>query len=215
MLLPVVLVLLLQHSILSLSWLLLPAYASLNVELNVGFHHQLIEAQHGTFLINKRDTWIGLSLSTYGEWEEVTINLLAEFIEEGDTFVDVGANIGAYTIPFAKLVTQTGRVISFEPQRIVSQLLTANVALNEVTNVGVFNAGVGNSNTPLEVPDVLYNIEANFGSISLLATNDWRSKASTSLVPQVQLDNVFVDECPSLIKIDVEGMELAVSMLCY
>lgn len=210
MLLPVVSVL--QHSILSLSWLLLPAYASLNVELNVGFHHQLIEAQHGTFLINKRDTWIGLSLSTYGEWEEVTINLLAEFIEEGDTFVDVGANIGAYTIPFAKLVTQTGRVISFEPQRIVSQLLTANVALNEVTNVGVFNAGVGNSNTPLEVPDVLYNIEANFGSISLVQS--W-SKASTSLVPQVQLDNVFVDECPSLIKIDVEGMELRVSMLCY
>ena len=210
MLLPVVSVL--QHSILSLSWLLLPAYASLNVELNVGFHHQLIEAQHGTFLINKRDTWIGLSLSTYGEWEEVTINLLAEFIEEGDTFVDVGANIGAYTIPFAKLVSQTGRVISFEPQRIVSQLLTANVALNELTNVGVFNTAVGNSDIPLEVPDVLYNIKANFGSISL---DDWRGKASTSLVPQVQLDNVFVDECPSLIKIDVEGMEFAVSMLCY
>ena len=211
MLLPVVSVL--QHSILSLSWLLLPAYASLNVELNVGFHHQLIEAQHGTVLINKRDTWIGLSLSTYGEWEEVTINLLAEFIEEGDTFVDVGANIGAYTIPFAKLVTQTGRVISFEPQRIVSQLLRANVALNELTNVGVFNTAVGNSDIPLEVPDVLYNIKANFGSISLCCQN-W-SKASTSLVPQVQLDNVFVDECPSLIKIDVEGMELAVSMLCY
>ena len=209
MLLPVVSVL--QYSI--LSWLLLPTYASLNVELNVGFHHQLIEAQHGTFLINKRDTWIGLSLSTYGEWEEVTINLLAEFIEEGDTGVDVGANIGAYTIPLAKLVTETGRVISFEPQRIVSQLLTANVALNELTNVGVFNTAVGNSNTPLEVPDVLYNIDANFGSISLI--DDWKSKASTSLVPQVQLDNVFVDECPSLIKIDVEGMELIVSMLCY
>jgi len=83
----------------------------------------------------------------------------------------------------AKMVG-TGKVVSFEPQRVVSQLLSANLALNELMNVGVYNAGVGNSDSPLEVPDVIYTDEANFGSISLLV--DWKSKgASTALVPQV------------------------------
>lgn len=99
--------------------------------------------------------------------------------------------------------------MAFEAQRIVSQLLNANLALNELTNVGVYNAGVGGSESPLEVPDVVYTDEANFGSISLL--DDWKAKgASTTLIPQVKLDNVFADQCPSFIKADVEGMELMV-----
>jgi len=86
----------------------------------------------------------------------------------------------------ARLVGNSGKVVAFEAQRIVSQLLTANLALNELNNVGVYNAGVGNSDSPLEVPDVIYADEANFGSISLL--DDWKAKgASTTLVPQVRL----------------------------
>ena len=121
MLLPVVSVL--QHSILSLSWLLLPAYASLNVELNVGFHHQLIEAQHGTFLINKRDTWIGLSLSTYGEWEEVTINLLAEFIEEGFRFrvttIVLFLSLNNYTLSLDNIVPSRHLIIKLSSLLLV------------------------------------------------------------------------------------------------
>ena len=85
----------------------------------------------------------------------------------------------------AKMVGTTGKVVAFEAQRVVSQLLGANLALNELTNVGVYNAGVGDSDSPLEVPDVIYSDEANFGSISLLV--DWRAQgASTTLVPQVR-----------------------------
>ena len=186
------------------------AVAQLSVELAVGsFHKLLIECRHGTFLINKRDSWVGRSLDLFGEWEEALVASISDYVSEGDVVVDVGANIGAYTVPMSKMVGQSGRVVSFEPQRIISQMLTANVALNELTNVGVFNSGVGNDNSPLEVPDVLYNNEANFGAISLV--DDWKSKgASTSLVPQVRLDDVFSDQCPSFIKIDVEGMELQV-----
>ena len=50
---------------------------------------------------------------------------------------------------------------------------------------------------------------ANFGAISLLS--DWKSQgAATTLVPQLKLDNVFADQCPSLLKVDVEGFELMV-----
>ena len=56
----------------------------------------------------------------------------------------------------AKMVGSTGKVVSFEAQRVLSQLLSANLALNEVVNVGVYNVGVGDSDTPVEVPEVIY-----------------------------------------------------------
>ena len=167
-----------------------------------------MEARHGTFLINKADSWIGRSLDVYGEWAQAEIDLLSNFIEEGDIFIDCGANIGTFTVPAARLVGSSGKVVSFEPQRIISQLLNANIALNELKNVGVYNSAVGVTNNPIEVPEVIYEAEANFGGISLL--DDWRSQGKVSLVPQVTLDEVFSDTCPAFIKIDVEGMETSV-----
>mmetsp|Transcript_35188 Transcript_35188/g.74333 ORF Transcript_35188/g.74333 Transcript_35188/m.74333 type:complete len:326 (-) Transcript_35188:708-1685(-) len=192
-----------------LSSLVVPVAARLQVDFSVGSHHKLVECRHGTFLINKKDSWVGRSLDVYGEWAQSEVALLSGFIKEGDIVADVGANIGSFTVPMAKMVGTSGKVVAFEPQRVLSQLLSANVALNELANVGVFNAGVGNSDSPLEVPDVIYTDEANFGSISLLV--DWKSYgASTTLVPQLKLDGAFADQCPSFIKIDVEGMELMV-----
>ena len=61
----------------------------------IGNHHKLIEALHGPFLINKKDTFIGKSLDVYGEWEQESISLLSKLIKPGQIVLDVGANIGA------------------------------------------------------------------------------------------------------------------------
>ena len=47
--------------------------------------------------------------------------------------VDVGANIGTHTLAFARLVGERERVFAFEPQRLVAQVLAANIALNSLT----------------------------------------------------------------------------------
>mmetsp|Transcript_7032 Transcript_7032/g.16004 ORF Transcript_7032/g.16004 Transcript_7032/m.16004 type:complete len:93 (-) Transcript_7032:905-1183(-) len=79
--------------------LIVPAAAQLKLDLNVGSHHKLVECRHGTFIINKRDTWVGRSLDVYGEWAEAEIALLG-FIEQGDVVADVGSNVGAFTVRF-------------------------------------------------------------------------------------------------------------------
>mmetsp|Transcript_48370 Transcript_48370/g.58352 ORF Transcript_48370/g.58352 Transcript_48370/m.58352 type:complete len:366 (+) Transcript_48370:73-1170(+) len=188
----------------------------------VGTHHKLVKCRHGTFLINVRDTYVGRSLEAYGEWSEGELNIFSQFITLGDTVLDVGANIGAFTIPLANMVGVSGVVHAFEPQRILSQLLTANVALNELRNVVVHNAAVGdsgnynkrNQNTPhpdsadvIYVPKIIYSSEANFGALSLL--DDW-SEADVEAVKKITLDDTFYIKgniCPTFIKIDVEGME--------
>jgi len=178
-------------------------------DIDVGTHHKLVTGRHGVFFINKKDTWIGRSLDLYGEWCQAEVSLISTFINEGDIVVDVGANIGAMTLPFSKMVGPSGKVLAFEPQRILSQALSANLALNEVRNTAVYHAGIGHGTEPLDVPEVIYSNDANFGAISLLF--DWKGNgANVEKVPQLTLDNIFVDQCPSFIKIDVEGMELKV-----
>jgi len=74
------------------------AGAQLNLAVNVGSHHKLVESRHGTFLFNSKDTWIGRSLDLYGEWSESEISLISNYIEDGDVVADVGANIGTFTV---------------------------------------------------------------------------------------------------------------------
>lgn len=62
-------------------------------------------------------------------------------LRPGDTFVDCGANLGAYVVPMAERVGRSGRVLAFEPFLHTFQHLTANVALNGLLNVRTIHAG--------------------------------------------------------------------------
>jgi FkbM family methyltransferase len=106
-------------------------------------HMVMKTCRHGTLLFNQQDTFVGRSLDLYGEWCEAEIDLLAQVLKPSDVVLDVGANIGSHTVPFAKLVGESGRVVAFEPQRLVFQNLCANLALNALRNVVTYDAGVG------------------------------------------------------------------------
>jgi hypothetical protein len=100
--------------------------------------------RHGTMMYLRNDVYIGRSLNDYGEYSEAEVDLFRQFLTPGDVALDVGANIGAHTIPMAQIVGPSGSVYAFEPQRIVFQILCGNVALNELGN-GALQNGVGRS----------------------------------------------------------------------
>ena len=72
----------------------------------------VIETRHGWMLIPRSDTTIGESLRRYGEWAESEIALMGHFVGPGGTILEVGANLGAHTLAFAKMVGREGRVIA-------------------------------------------------------------------------------------------------------
>ncbi len=140
---------------------------------------------------------------------EPTERLTRHFIRlvrPGDTVIDVGANLGYYTLAAAKLVGSTGQVHAFEASPLTLPWLQQNAALNPFANIQVHGVAVtdrcGTTTFHTAPAD-----RAGYSSLRNLG-DDTRSVVT---VPTVSLDSLL-DELPRtrLVKIDVEGAELLV-----
>lgn len=160
----------------------------------------LKQCRHGPMLFLRDDVYIGRSLDLYGEFSELEAVLFAQIVRAGDVVVEVGANIGAHTVHLARLAGANGCVHAYEPQRVIFQLLCANVALNSLFNVYTHHAGVSSSAGELHVPPLNYAGVNNFGGLSL------SQEKFGEPVAVVYLDALTLPSL-KLLKVDVEGME--------
>ncbi|SLM62471.1 Methyltransferase FkbM [Dickeya aquatica] len=130
---------------------------------------------------------------------------------------DIGANLGAYTVPVATQIQDQGGVVySFEPQKIIYYQLCGNIFLNRLDNVTALNKAVGSDDTVIEIPIPDYNKMSNAGAFSMVEdyrvrtqTNDCMTK-ETHFVQVIKLDDLIFKEKTRFVKIDVEGFELNV-----
>lgn len=136
--------------------------------------------------------------------EPVLAPVLEAALRPGGFFVDVGANVGVYTLWAARCVGEEGRVEAFEPVPEPRAWLERNVALNGFTQVSILPKGLGES--PGRI--TLYRpLRASGLSSRYLAERDGPVEVEVTT-----LDDHFADgrATPDLLKIDVEGMELEV-----
>ena len=169
--------------------------------LGAGGFNDLALAKHGYLLYNRNDIYIGRAIERYGEYGELEAGLFKQICHPADVVIEVGANIGAHTVLFAKLVGEHGRVYAYEPQQVVFQTLCANMALNSITNVECFHAAAGAEPGHVKIPDIHYHTEGNFGGVSVDAFSNGRRVSVVTLD-----DSLSLRRC-RLIKIDVEGWE--------
>jgi FkbM family methyltransferase len=139
-------------------------------------------------------------------WNDAEYEAFRAALAPGGTALDVGANVGGYSVLFGQWVGREGRVLAFEPAPDAFDGLVRHVALNGVEGI---------------VTPVRAAVSDDSGCGTLLAdgfhgTNrlvDSRSaEGSLVAVPTVTIDEVCEREglSPTLIKVDVEGGELAV-----
>lgn len=159
--------------------------------------------RHGTFTYPVRDRFVGRALDLYGEWCEAELGVLARYVPEGATVVDVGANLGTHAVFFAKKVGRAGRVVAFEPQSFTHALLTRNVEANALQNVVARREAVGARAGEATFPVLDPRTAANFGAAAATASGDGER------VPVVALDALGLERC-DLLKVDVEGAEVDV-----
>lgn len=166
----------------------------------------LTAGRHGFFMFNRHDTYIGKGFEVYGEYCEHEVALLSQLLRPGQVFWDIGANIGALTIPLARVVGETGSVVAFEPNPYVFHTLAGNVAANNLSQVRCFPYALSDAAGTLTVPQVDYNKTGNFGMVSLDGSG---AKGGLS-VTAIRGDEIDFVSWPNVIKIDVEGMEASV-----
>jgi len=175
----------------------------------------LKECRWGTFLLLRGDM-ISQYVDLYGEWCEREVDLYAQLLSDGDNVIEVGANIGLHAVPLAKLVG-SGRLLCFEPQRLIHQVLAANCALNKLINVHTIHSAVGDRCDQIEIPAGDLEESWNYGSFSIdsgySTEGQYQGRQWSERVELTTLDahpDVRALKSLRLLKIDVEGLELAV-----
>lgn len=139
-----------------------------------------------------------------GRYEPGTTRVMQALAHPGDTVIDVGANIGYFSIVAARAVGAAGRVVAFEPVPAVRQRLIANLRLNHLEHVEVrleaLSAASGEVRFyPGPVDDT------GLASLRRLADSD------EIRVRQARFDDIWDQAARvALVKIDVEGAELQV-----
>jgi FkbM family methyltransferase len=135
---------------------------------------------------------------------ESELSQLHRWVRPGDVVVDVGAHYGAYTLPLARLVGETGQVVAVEPARHACSVLTRNVRINGLGNVRVLPVAAGD-----QTASGTLHLHGDRSRASLHQTLE--VKTGTEQVKVVRLDEVVQpDRRVSLIKVDVEGYEVKV-----
>jgi len=168
------------------------------------------ETKNGPMIFPENDTYIGRALDVYGEAHQLEIDFLEKLINKGDVVIDVGANIGVITIPLAKKVGTEGYVLALEAHSMLFNALCGNIALNNLTQVQVFNrAAADKSGSMFYFPHFDFSVAGNFGNMrlaGLLNAKDENGKVYDNPVTAIAVDDLGISS-PKLIKIDVEGME--------
>jgi FkbM family methyltransferase len=154
------------------------------------------------FYVNTEDRSITPWLLHAGSWELFVDDILCALARPGDVFVDVGANVGYYTVKIGSKVGPTGKVHSFEPNPETFGFLLDNVMINDLLGrCDLHQAAVGAD--PGEAWFSCKSTEPGGGVVRdqpVGAENETRVRV-------LRLDDVVPDGRADLIKIDVEGFE--------
>ena len=148
-------------------------------------------------------------------YEQETCAFFGAVLREGDSFLDIGAHVGWFSMLAAALVGPTGEVWSFEPNRQNFAHLLDHIAMNEAWHVRPMHMALGNSAGILP----LHVSTENDGGHAIMQLGETEDRASALAREHVQpvyactIDSLFADRSfhsLKAIKMDAEGAEHAI-----
>ncbi len=148
------------------------------------------------------DHFISRELVDRGIWEPFETEILLSHLHEGSVFLDLGANIGYYTVLASKRCGPGGRVHAFEPEPVNFALLERNVVLNGCENVQLVHAAASDTDGQTD----LYLSDFNQGDHRLYSNEAGREHVR---VRTASIDSYFSGSSAvvDLVKMDTQGCE--------
>ena len=177
----------------------LPIISDLNAKAIKRLKNEFVIIDGDKIFLDEKDS---LLLSINKIYEKNETNFVKDSVNKGDIVIDIGANIGYYTLMFAKLVGDTGKIYAFEPDPKNFSILEKNIQVNGYNNIILEKKAVSNKLGK----STLYMNENSAGS-SMHKPNNVVNQIYVDLIT---LDNYFEVNTitPDFIKIDIEGYEL-------
>ena len=169
-------------------------------KINSGVRSEYIEIDGQKLFLDKEDS---LLLSTRkNNYDKFEVECLKQIIKKGDIVVDLGANIGYYTLILAQLVGKSGHVYSFEPDPSNFEILSKNVKENKHEHVTLVQKAISDKNSKIK----LYVSKRNLASHRIFDAEDKRESIEVDVTT---LDEYFkkFKKPIKFIKMDVEGAE--------
>ena len=148
--------------------------------------------------VKSTDLSVGANLMRDGYWEIWITLFLARVIPFGGVAIDVGANLGYYTMMFSDLVGPLGKVIAIEPQQELCRMLMDSAKANNVNNIDIYQVMAFDKRDKIK----FYVNPFMLGDASFID----RGNNEESIVDAVALDDI-VSGPVDFVKIDVEGSE--------
>ena len=189
--------------------LVMPLYRFLYQTLLPQERVTLIPVQEHQMYVDIGDTGPATQdLISEGIFFKQMTKVLKDVVTEGMVCLDIGANIGYFTLIMARLVGEKGMVFAFEPEPHNFDLLVKNISLNRYGNINPVKKAISNKNGKAE----LFLDTTSFGANSLVRQNVPDIGQDIVEVELQTLDSFFQDYSGKIdfIKMHVEGAELAV-----
>jgi FkbM family methyltransferase len=165
--------------------------------------------------VDALDQGLSPHLIFQGFWEMWITAAMARFVRRGTTVVDVGANVGYYTLLLADAVGPQGRVVAFEPNPRIAEMLRMTVAINGYfSTVSVRSEAVSVRCGPGSTFAIPKHEPKNAGVVRTVADrNSYSAQFGENVqfieVPEITLDSLALANV-GIVKIDAEGAEESV-----
>lgn len=140
----------------------------------------------------------------YGYYEKHPTNIFRRLLKPGDNVIDVGANIGYYSILAGTLIGKNGNVFAYEPVSSIYHRLLRNI--DSYSNIKPKQAACGNTKGEINI----YVAHDICSSGSRISQPQEGQPLKQEVVPIIRLDDELKDHKINLLKIDVEGYETEV-----
>jgi FkbM family methyltransferase len=157
------------------------------------------------FIVNTEARDIATWIIHIGVWEAFVDNILCALARPGDTFLDIGSNMGYYAVKIGGLVGENGRVFAYEPNPDLFEVLSDNMHINGFGGrATVFQAAAGEA---AGASTLTFERRFPGGGTAGLGPEYAVGGREQAQIAVVSVDDTVSEGVAHLIKIDVEGFE--------
>jgi len=169
------------------------------------FKPRLVELDDFNIYIRKNDFFIGAVIANTKNYEPYVTNEIRQLLKPDMVFIDIGANIGYFSLLAAALVGPTGKVYAFEPNPDNCRMFEMSIKANGFENIQLFPYAVAEQKQQFNLD--VGGTNSN-GRIIDFSPNAVPGQATPMLIEAVTLDDTLPDlDRVDVIKLDIEGAE--------